>query len=81
MLVLGQQAIYQLNPAQRGRINTLYIATFFSGGVLASALSGLTYATAGWPAVVGLCCAFPVGAFVYWLSDRTQPHDERAVAS
>ena len=70
MVVLGQQAIYQLNPAQRGRINTLYIATFFSGGVFASALSGWAYATGGWIAVTLLCAVFPLAALLFWLGER-----------
>ncbi len=68
-VVLGQQAIYQLNPAQRGRINTLYIATFFSGGVCASALSGWAFATGGWLWVGLLCSALPIAALIYWLSE------------
>ncbi len=69
-LVLGQQAIYQLNPEQRGRINTLYIATFFAGGVTASSLSGFAYASGGWKGVVFLACVFPTMAFLYWLTEK-----------
>jgi predicted MFS family arabinose efflux permease len=68
-LVLGQQAIYQLNPEQRGRINTLYIATFFAGGVTASGLSGFAYAAGGWRGVVLLASAFPIAAFLFWLTE------------
>jgi len=69
-LVLGQQVIYQLEPDQRSRINTLYIASFFLGGAIASALSGWAFARWGWPGVVALGCGLPLSGFVYWLSEK-----------
>ena len=69
-LVLGQQVIYGLNPAERSRLNTLYIATFFVGGAMCSAVAGIAYARAGWPAVVAFGAVLPIAAFVFWLGDR-----------
>lgn len=69
-LVLGQQVIYQLDPEQRSRINTLYIASFFLGGAAASALAGWAFAHWGWPGVVALGCALPISGFLYWLSEK-----------
>jgi predicted MFS family arabinose efflux permease len=69
-LVLGQQVIYQLDPEQRSRINTLYIASFFLGGAAASALAGWAFAHWGWPGVVVLGCALPISGFLYWLSEK-----------
>jgi predicted MFS family arabinose efflux permease len=69
-LVLGQRAIYALDPASRSRLNTLYIATFFCGGAVGSAVSAAAYARAGWAGVVMLGVALPLVAFVYWLSER-----------
>jgi predicted MFS family arabinose efflux permease len=69
-LVLGQQVIYGLNPAERSRLNTLYIATFFVGGAIGSGVAGIAYARAGWPAVVAFGTALPIAGFVFWLSDR-----------
>jgi predicted MFS family arabinose efflux permease len=69
-LVLGQQVIYGLNPAERSRLNTLYIATFFVGGAIGSGVAGIAYAYAGWPAVVAFGAALPIAGFVFWLSDR-----------
>jgi predicted MFS family arabinose efflux permease len=69
-LVLGQRAIYALNPAERSRLNTLYIATFFCGGAAGSAIAGVTYARAGWPGVVAIGAALPAAALVYWFTDR-----------
>lgn len=58
-LVFGQRAIYALGAAQRGRINGLFMSTFFAGGAIASALSGWTYAHFGWPGVSVLGVALP----------------------
>ncbi|MQY31342.1 MFS transporter [Nocardia aurantia] len=69
-LVLGQRAIYALNPAERSRLNTLYIATFFVGGALGSAGAGIAFARYGWAGVVVLGTAFPLAAFVFWLTER-----------
>jgi predicted MFS family arabinose efflux permease len=68
-LVLGQRAIYALDPAARSRLNTLYIATFFCGGAVGSAVSGIVYARAGWIGVAIFGAALPLGAFVFWLSE------------
>jgi predicted MFS family arabinose efflux permease len=69
-LVLGQRAIYALDPAARSRLNTLYIATFFCGGALGSALAGMIFARAGWPGVVAFGAGLPLVAFAWWLTDR-----------
>lgn len=69
-LVLGQQVIYQLDPDQRSRINTLYIATFFLGGAIGSALAGWAFAQWGWVGVVALGCGLPLSGFLYWLSEK-----------
>jgi predicted MFS family arabinose efflux permease len=68
-LILGQHAIYALNPAERSRLNTLYISTFFLGGALGSALAAVLYAHGGWPAVVALGAGMPLVAFLIWLTE------------
>ncbi|MNF13784.1 hypothetical protein D3C80_2157500 [compost metagenome] len=42
-----------LNPDARGRINAIFVATFFVGGALGSALSGMLWSVGGW----GTVCA------------------------
>ena len=68
-LILGQHAIYALNPAERSRLNTLYISTFFIGGALGSALAATLYERGGWPAVVALGAGMPLVAFLIWLTE------------
>lgn len=69
-LVLGQRAIYALDPAARSRLNTIYIATFFCGGAVGSAISGMAYARAGWLGVALFGTLLPIGALLIWLTDR-----------
>lgn len=72
-LVLGQQAVYALNPEQRSRLNTLYIAFFFSGGAAGSAASSYLFTHWGWNGVAGMGCTLAGLAFCYWLSERPAP--------
>ncbi len=48
-VVLGQRAIYGLSADLRSRLNGLYMATFFVGGAVGSAIGVWGYAHGGWP--------------------------------
>lgn len=56
-LVLGQRAIFSLNPQLRGRLNGLYIVTISAGGAIGSSLGAWTYVHGGWAltSLVGFC--------------------------
>lgn len=56
--VLGQRAIYSLAPGIRSRLNGLYVAGLFVGGIVGSAIASVVYVRGGWPAVsaVGAVC-------------------------
>ncbi|MDE1173520.1 MAG: MFS transporter [Parvibaculaceae bacterium] len=69
-LVLGQRAIYALGAELRGRLNGLYMAIFFVGGAVGSALGGWAYAHGGWPLTAWAGLALPVLAFAYYLTER-----------
>jgi predicted MFS family arabinose efflux permease len=69
-MVLGQRAIYALGAEQRSRINALFMATFFAGGALASALSGWVFARYGWVGVSVLGAALPAVALIYAATER-----------
>lgn len=68
-LVLGQRAIFTLGAAERSRLNGLYLALFFAGGAIGSALGGWVYAGYGWHAALLTGMAFPALALLYWLSE------------
>jgi predicted MFS family arabinose efflux permease len=69
-LVVGQRAIYALGAHHRGRLNGLYMATFFGGGALGSALGGLVFARGGWPAASYLGAALPLVALLAFATER-----------
>lgn len=69
-LVLGQRAIFVLGAEYRSRLNGIYMATFFAGGAVGSALGGWLYAEGGWWAASMLGLALPACALLYSLSER-----------
>jgi predicted MFS family arabinose efflux permease len=71
-LVTGQQLIYNLKPEERSRLNTLFIATFFVGGAIGSAVASYGYERIGWHAVVAIGSALSVIAFLYWLTEPSR---------
>ena len=79
-LVLGQRAIYALDPAHRSRLNGIYIAILFVGGALASALSVWIYAALGWSAACLFSLSLPLCAFAYHLTERDTGTPSKAAA-
>lgn len=51
-LVLGQRALFSLPPEIRSRLNGLFMAIFFFGGAIGSAIGGWLYAASGWTTVL-----------------------------
>ncbi|TCK31650.1 putative MFS family arabinose efflux permease [Ancylobacter aquaticus] len=68
-LVFGQRAIFMLAPEIRSRLNALYIATFFFGGALGSALASPLYALGGWAAVTTAGSAVLLLALAYYATE------------
>ncbi len=68
-LVLGQRAIFALGAEQRGRLNGIYMATFFAGGAIGSALGGWTFAYGGWALASSIGIAFPIAALAYFATE------------
>lgn len=68
--VLGQRAIFMLNPMERGRLNGLYIAIFFVGGAVGSAVGAWAYAQGGWALASAVGLGMPALAFAYFLTER-----------
>jgi len=72
-LVLGQREIYALGAHIRGRLNALYMATFFLGGAVGSALASTTLTLGGWWGVTVLGASFPVMALLLFSTERRKP--------
>jgi predicted MFS family arabinose efflux permease len=78
-LVFGQRAIYSLGAEERSRLNGLYLATFFAGGAISSALSGWAYSRLGWMGVSALGIALPTLGLVYLATERQSGSKAAAV--
>lgn len=68
-LVCGQRAIYELSAEHRSRLNGLFMATFFAGGALGSAVGGWAFATGGWTMTAWIGFCFPALAFLLFLTE------------
>lgn len=71
-LVLGQQAIYGLGDEIRGRVNGVFMAVYFAGGAIGSALGGWAYAHGNWATASIIGFSLPVLAFVYYLTEKSK---------
>lgn len=47
-LIPSQRALFSIGAHMRGRINGIFMALFFTGGAIGSALASYTFATGGW---------------------------------
>jgi predicted MFS family arabinose efflux permease len=68
-LVLGQRAIYALGAEVRGRVNGLYMATFFLGGAAGSALGAWSFAHGGWQAACAVGMGLIGAVFLVFLTE------------
>ncbi|WP_256737651.1 MFS transporter [Pseudomonas sp. dw_358] len=69
-MVLGQRAIYALDPASRGRLNALYTTSIFAGGAMGSALASALFERGGWLWVACAGSALPLVALARFLLAR-----------
>jgi len=69
-LVLGQRALFSLNPEIRSRLNGLFMAIFFFGGAIGSAIGGWAYASGGWGTALCFGIAFPIIALLYFATEK-----------
>ncbi|MCE3238916.1 MAG: transporter [Gammaproteobacteria bacterium] len=75
-LILGQRSIYALAPEIRGRLNGLYVAIFFVGGGIGSALSAYLYRLGGWSFISCAGCLVSLLVFCYFLMEYGQSKKE-----
>ena len=68
--IQNQQLIFAIDPAARSRLNTGYMVTYFIGGAIGSATTGMAYGAGGWSAVVELGLGYSGAALVVWAPSR-----------
>jgi predicted MFS family arabinose efflux permease len=68
--IQNQHLIFSIDPAARSRLNTGYMVSYFVGGAIGSATTGLAYGTGGWPAVVVLGCCFSGAGLLLWAGSQ-----------
>ncbi|MGO4790917.1 MFS transporter [Paenibacillus sp. 2KB_20] len=69
-MVLGQRAIFALGDEVRSRLNGMYMAIFFAGGAIGSAVGGWAYAMGGWKAAMWVGVLFPILALLYFFTEK-----------
>jgi predicted MFS family arabinose efflux permease len=70
-LIFSQRAIYAMAPELRSRLNGVFMAIFFLGGAIGSALTSPVLLHAGWPGICALGAILPLLALAYfWAFDR-----------
>lgn len=74
-LVVGQRAIFSLGANERGRLNGIYMATFFAGGAVGSALGGWAFAYGGWFLAAIFGALFPATALGLFSTEIRRRHD------
>jgi predicted MFS family arabinose efflux permease len=69
-LVTGQRAIFSLGQEIRGRLNALYMTTWYIAGAIASAIGAWAYAHGGWAWASMIGLALPVAALLYFATEK-----------
>ncbi len=69
-LVLGQREIFSLSPEIRSRLNGLFMAIFFFGGAIGSAIGGWGYAEGEWSTALWIGITFPIISLLYFTTEK-----------
>lgn len=78
-MVLGQRAVYSLDPASRGRLNALYMTSIFVGGATGSSVASALYEHAGWPGIVVFGSALSLVALLAFARAEIAPGAKRGL--
>jgi predicted MFS family arabinose efflux permease len=68
--VLGQRSIFSLDPESRGRLNGLFMATYFTAGALGSILGTWAYTNGGWTLINWIGFGLSVLALISLCTER-----------
>ena len=64
--VSNQNAVFQVRPAARNRLNAGYITCYFIGGALGSLIGAQTYPVYGWDGIVVVGAVIATLALAIW---------------
>lgn len=79
--IQNQQLIFAIDPSARSRLNTGYMVTYFLGGAIGSATTGLAYGSGGWPTVAVLGIVYAAAALTVWITSEVTGIGHRRSAS
>ncbi len=68
--VMSQHEVYALRADARARLNTVFMTTVFTGGAVASALTGALHHRYGWTGACVLGAAFALAGLAVWATGR-----------
>ncbi len=68
--IQNQQLIFGIDPAARSRLNTGYMVSYFIGGAVGSAATGIAYAAGGWSSVMVLGAGFSGAGLILWTASE-----------
>ncbi len=78
--IQNQHLIFAIQPTARSRLNTGYMVTYFVGGAIGSATTGVVYGIGGWSDVVVLGLVFAGAGLVLWsVSELLRLRHDRSV--
>jgi len=80
-LISSQRAIFALGAETRSRFNGLFMAFFFGGGAVGSALAGYTFATGGWVLTCWTGFVFGAAALAYFATEFLTPKENISSSS
>jgi len=69
-LVTGQRAIFTLGAEIRGRVNALYMTTWYLAGAIASATGAWAYSQGGWDLTSWIGFSLPIGALACFATEK-----------
>ncbi len=69
-LVLSQRALFSLSPEVRTRLNGLFMAMFFFGGAIGSAIGGWAYSMGGWSTALWIGIIPSILSLLYFATEK-----------
>lgn len=72
-MVLGQRAVYALEPQSRARLNAIYMTSIFAGGAVGSLIASPLYEAGGWTGIALVATGMPLISLIgYLLTTKKQ---------